>query len=529
MTATYRRLAAYVRLHARRRPDYIAVLRDGDAITYARLERDVAAMTEALAALGPDLDLAQGASVALNHHDLYVHLLMLTALDSLGVVFGSFRADEGVECHPLLANVDMVIAPVAIASPPCRRMFMVTPAWLDAVLAAPAARRALTPAAADAPLVILRSSGTTGTRKRMVVTHGMMAARLRHQRNAAIGLGLNRRSRFLATMHFSVSSITMAAINCLRLGATFMLHRRRNAAVVLAECQPTHLVTLPYQLRALVEMLPTGSSGPLLPRLTVQTLGAKLPDELRRAALHRLAGRVTEHYSSNETGAIGAVGEQGALRLAPGVSLRIIGANGAPARPGEVGAVSLRGPGTITGYLDDPAATAEILRDGWFHPGDLAVSDAQGRPRLVGRRVDVLNLGGIKLPSAELESRILAATRLRDVAVLQRNDSGASPPLTVCVVPKIGKGSRPDLPALAKIIGGLVAFPFNVQVVAEIPRTDEGKIKRRVLQQALFGPVKAGPMKTGPVAAGPGEAGPVAAGPAEAGPAEAGPEVMVVV
>ena len=492
MPATYRRLAAYIRLHARRRPDHIAVLRDGAAITYARLERDVAGMTEALATLG----LPPGAAVALNHHDLYVHLLMLTALESLGVVIGSFRADEGAECHPLLANVDLVIAPITIGAPPCRRMFTATPEWLDGVLReGPAvARRALPPAAATAPLVLLRSSGTTGTRKRMVVTHGMMAARLRHQRSAAIGLGLTRESRFLATMHFSVSSITMAAINCLALGATFMLHRRRNAAVVLAESQPTHLVTLPYQLRGLLEMLPSGSSGPLLPQLTVQTLGAKLPEALRLQALRRLAGRITENYSSNETGAIGAVDADGALRLAPGVSLRIIGTDGKPARPGDVGAVSVHGPGTITGYLDDPAATAEILRDGWFHPGDLGLLDARGllsgaAPRLVGRRADVLNLGGIKLPCAELESKIITAARVRDVAVLQRNDAGASPPLTICVVPR--GGARPDLQALAKVIGGLVAFPFSVQVVAEIPRTNEGKIKRLALQQALFGPAPA--------------------------------------
>lgn len=492
MTTTYRRLASYVRLHARRRPDHIAVLNSGAAVTYARLERDLAAMTEALAEVLDGLGLAGGATVALNHHDLYAHLLMLTALESLGMVFGSFRADEGVECHPLLAKVDVVIAPGTVGSPPCRRMFRVTPEWLAAILDdSPAApRRALTPAAADEPLVILRSSGTTGTRKRMVVTHGMMKARLRHQRSSVVGLGLTRRSRFLATMHFSVSSITMAAINCLALGATFMLHRRRNAAVVLAECRPTHLVTLPYQLRGLLEMLPAGGSGPLLPELTVQTLGAKLPEELRRRARRQLAGRITENYSSNETGAIGTVDEAGALHLAPGIALRIIGAGGAPARPGEVGAVSVRGPGTVTAYLDDPAGTAEILQNGWFHPGDLGVLDAQGAPRLVGRRADVLNLGGIKLPSAELESRIMAATRLRDVAVLQRNDAGVSPPLTVCVVPRKG-GPAPDLPALAQAIGGLVAFPFSVRVVAEIPRTHEGKIKRLALRQALFGPAPA--------------------------------------
>ncbi len=213
----------------------------------------------------------------------------------------------------------------------------------------------------------------------------------------------------------------------------------------------------------------------------MQTIGAKLPAELRERALRRLCGRITENYGSNETGAIGAVDAAGALHLAAGVSLEITGPDGEVLEPGAVGTMRVRGDCVVAGYLGDNAADA-MFRDGWFHTGDLGVRDAAGGLRLVGRRVDVLNLGGIKLPCADLETRLLVCVGVRDVAVVQRNDDTRSPPLTICIV-----GEQLDFPALAKTIRTLIDFPFTLQQVASIPRTNEGKIKRLALQAMLFG------------------------------------------
>ncbi len=471
----HRRVATYVRFHARRRPGKVAVLRGDTPVTYATLDRDLAAMAGALAGFG----LAPGQIAAISHHDLYIQLLLIFAFDALGVITGSFRPDEGAECHALLAGADLVLASRA-PDLACRRLFVMTDGWVAGALAGPAPARALAPADAGAPLVIFRSSGTTGARKRMLLTHATMAARLRRQREPALGLGLHGGARFLATMHFSVGSMVMAASNCLRLGATFCVHGYRNAAPALA-AKPTHMTMLPYQLRGLLEALPERPGGPLLPDLTVQTIGAKLPAELRERALRRLCGRITENYGSNETGAIGAVDAAGALHLAAGVSLEITGPDGEVLEPGAVGTMRVRGDCVVAGYLGDNAADA-MFRDGWFHTGDLGVRDAAGGLRLVGRRVDVLNLGGIKIPCADLETRLLVCVGVRDVAVVQRNDDTRSPPLTICIV-----GEQLDFPALAKTIRTLIDFPFTLQQVASIPRTNEGKIKRLALQAMLFG------------------------------------------
>lgn len=478
--AAYRRTAAYIGWHARRRPQQAAILRNGAPISYATLDRDLRAMTQALRALNP----APGQIAAIGHDDLYIQLLLVFSFESLGVITGSLRPGEGVPCHGLLANADLVMLPPDAQPPPCRRLFRLTEGWISSALATPVTTAAVQPAAAADGLSVFRSSGTTGQPKLMLVTYGMMEPRLARQREAVLGLGLNSRSRFLAALHFSVGSMLMSAINCFRLGATFMVNTVDSLAQALVKDQPTHITLLPYQLRRLLATLPLpGATGPLLPQLTVQTIGAKVPETLRRQTLQHLAGRLQENYGSNEVGGIGTVHDQGLLTLQADIDVQISDWHGARLPDGAVGLVRVRSPSLIDSYFHDPKATAAMFRDGWFYPGDLARFVAGNRLQLVGRRSDVLNLGGRKVASAEMESLILASLpTLRDVAVLQRNDGTVSPAV-VCVV----VDGKLDLPSMAAIIKPIIGFAFVVQRIRQIPRNDNGKIRRLALHDMMFG------------------------------------------
>ena len=473
----YRPVAAAIGFHARRRPAHPAVIRDGAAVGYAAFARDLAAMTHRLASFG----LAAGSLAAVGHDDLYVQLLLVFGLESLGVVSGSFHPDEGVECRALLEAADLVLAVRKLALPGHGRLVRITASWVDEALAAPESPPPARLAAAGDGAVLLRSSGTTGAPKSMLLTQSMLAFRLRAQREPKYGLGLNGKARFLATMHFSVGSMYMAAANCFRLGATFMFHGAGGAAPRLQSDRPTHMTMLPFQLRILLERLPEVGAAPLLPGLTVQLIGAKLPAELRQQALQRLAGRLRDTYGTNEMGGIGTVDEAGTLALAPAVEAEIVDHRGGAVAAGAIGLIRVRSGGMVGGYLDDAPTTAAMFRDGWFHPGDLAAAIAPGRFRLMGRRGDVLNLGGIKVPCAELEAKILGRASVADVAVLQRNDHSATPPVVVCVV----AGPALDVPALLRVLKPLIAFPFALRVVQAIPRTAEGKIKRDELRDTL--------------------------------------------
>jgi acyl-coenzyme A synthetase/AMP-(fatty) acid ligase len=483
------RVADHVFLHARRRPGAIAVMRGPTPITYGALAQDLAAIIRTLETLA----VPPGAIAAIAHEDLYVQLLLVFGCEALGLVTGSFRPQEGPECHALVEMADIVFTthphPRATG-----QQIELNQAWLAAALANPPSRRPrLVPAHPQDLLFICRSSGSTGAAKRMTITHAAERFRMANQRDPAFGLGLTRQSRYLTFMHFAVGITYRAASNLLRLGGTFMFELAPEPGIPtpsieksLRDMRPTHTSLSPFQLRALLASLPPGAT-PLLPNLTIQGVGAKLPRDLRDAALKNLAGRVEVRYGANETGAIGSVDEAGILHLNPGIEAAVDGA------PGEIGPLRLRSPGMTTHYLNDPAATAEMFRHltndasakPWFYPGDLGILIGPGRIQLAGRRNDVLNLGGRKIAATALEAKILAAIPLADVAILQQPQSASNPGpaiLVVCAVPT----PRINPHHLQSLISPIIDYPFRIRLLAQIPRTPEGKIQRAALQTAIF-------------------------------------------
>ncbi len=471
----YFRTAAYIRLHARRRPGRIAVVADGRRVTYAVLDRDLNAMAQALRALA----LPAGARVAVGHGDLYVQMLLVFGFEMLGITTGSFRPMEGEESHGLLAAADMTVTqtpPVA----PTQRLFIVTGAWLEAVLAAPAAPLPIPRAAAAEAALILRSSGTTGRPKRMLLTHRMLNTRLAQHSGLKTRIGLHDGARFFTIMHFSIVSTVLTAINFLRRGGTFMFDTVRDVLPAMLDLQPTRMTMLPLQLRRLMGTLPpAGQDGPLFPQLVLRTVGAPIDEKLRENALRRLCGAIVNGYGSNEGGRIAAIDGAGIGTITHGIEVEAVDEAGSRLGFGEVGLLRLRGAGVVDAYLDDERASAEMFRDGWFYPGDIGAILAPRLLKLLGRRSDVLNLGGIKTGCAELEGSIMAAAPVRDVAVWQADD--AVPQIVVCVVP-----ARPiDRPTLARAIAPVMTAPFSVCVVTAIPRTPNGKIRRAALRELI--------------------------------------------
>jgi acyl-coenzyme A synthetase/AMP-(fatty) acid ligase len=504
---TLRRVADFVALHARRRPGHPAIIRNAAPITYAALAQDLFAVIAAL----QNFNLRPGAIAAIAHEDLYTQLLLVFGCEALGITTGSFRPQEGPEAHALLELADLVLTSHPRIGPnPASKTFTITSDWLTATLAAPPAiRQRLTPASPTDAEIILRSSGTTGTPKTMSLTYAAMRDRLARQRNPATGLGLNAAARYLALMHFAVGSTYMAASNLLRLGGTFIFQTATQTTPtaptekLFTTTHPTHLTLMPFQLRALLASLPW-RNAPILPNLTIQTVGAKLPPDLRLAARQKLAGTIKDMYGANEVGAVARVDEAGTLHILPGIDVEIAGPNGAALAPGELGALRIRSPGMAEFYLNDDAATEAMFRPApgsasghanprlWFHPGDLGILTAPGQFTLAGRRNDVLNLGGTKIAAPDLEAKILANTNLRDVALLQRdtrpnqpgsNQAGPTPIIICAVLPEHAPTTQKQLES---IITPLLAYPFRIYLLDSIPRTPEGKIQRARLHEKFF-------------------------------------------
>ena len=117
-----------------------------------------------------------------------------------------------------------------------------------------------------------------------------------------------------------------------------------------------------------------------------------------------------EHDALRGSGAIGVA--------KPGREVRIVDADERDVADGDIGELLLRGPGMMSGYDDEPEATAQVFRGGWLHTGDLARRDPSGVITLVGRLKEVVRRSGENIAAREVEDTLLAHPAVRMAAVV---------------------------------------------------------------------------------------------------------------
>lgn len=91
----------------------------------------------------------------------------------------------------------------------------------------------------------------------------------------------------------------------------------------------------------------------------------------------------------------------------PGVELQVVNEEQAPVNPGEIGEIVVKGKNIMMGYFDDPVSTAEVLKDGWLHTGDLATVDEDGFVYITARKKEIIKIGGIRISPREIEDIIV--------------------------------------------------------------------------------------------------------------------------
>jgi acyl-CoA synthetase (AMP-forming)/AMP-acid ligase II len=171
----------------------------------------------------------------------------------------------------------------------------------------------------------------------------------------------------------------------------------------------------------------------------------------------------------------------------PNTEVRVVTPGGDDTAPGKVGELILRGETLMKGYWNKPEATAEAIRDGWLHTGDLAVIDADGYITLVDRLKDMIISGGRNVYSAEVEAALAGHPDVLDIAVIgiPHPDYGESV-LAVIVPTPGGQPTLESLRAWARMRIADYKAP-HAMVIHEIPRTSSGKIQKHVLRTELAG------------------------------------------
>jgi fatty-acyl-CoA synthase len=166
------------------------------------------------------------------------------------------------------------------------------------------------------------------------------------------------------------------------------------------------------------------------------------------------------------------------------VETRLVDDDGNEVPVGEVGEVVHRSPQIAAGYWRNEAKTAEAFAGGWFHSGDLAVADDEGRITIVDRKKDMIKTGGENVASREVEEAIYTHPDVAEVAVFALADPKWIEAVTATVVAR--EGSTLTAEAIQEQCAGILApykRPKRIEILTELPKNPSGKILKRELRE----------------------------------------------
>lgn len=477
--------------HARSRPEQPAIIEGDRVLRHGALDRAVRQMAAHLLALGA----RPGAVLGIALRDSTEHLLALYAAARLGAV--ALPMDwRWTEAEKLAVarhfGPRLVLAEPDAAALPGFDCVAVDPAFLAACDAADAGMEFPSGAACAAmPFVMSLSSGTTGRPKGPALTHGQLLSRFwTHW----IDIGLNSRQTYLSATPLYFGGGRSFGMSVLFSGGTVALFpppfRARELVAEVARRGATASFLVPTQFRRLLEL----SDEELAPMRSLRLLlssGAPLHPWERRAIRDRVCGGFHEYYGSTEGGGVSLlkpadidIHEDSVGRAVFGVEVAILDDEDRALPAGEVGRLAYRGPGVCDGFFNDPEASAEAFRDGWYLPGDLASVNEAGFVFLKGRRKDMIIRGGINIYPAEVESVLLGDPRLAEAAVLGWPSPQMGEEVAAFVVPRADVAPEE---LIARCAARLAPYkvPKAVFLVEDLPRNSMGKVVKGELAKKL--------------------------------------------
>lgn len=218
---------------------------------------------------------------------------------------------------------------------------------------------------------------------------------------------------------------------------------------------------------------------------------APVPEEVFSGFQKTFGFPIIEGYGLSETSPVvahnpvdGPQKPRSVGRAFPGVEIRIVDEYDQDLPPGEVGELITRSPSLMKGYWNRPEETAEAIRGGWFHTGDLAYVDADGYYYIVDRKKDMINKGGYKVYPREVEEVLFKHPAVLDVIVVGVPDPLRGEEVKAYVV--LRPGAEVSARELRKYCRANLApykVPRYIEFVSSLPKTVTGKPLRRLLQE----------------------------------------------
>ena len=506
---------------AQRTPRAEAVVCGAQRLSYADCAAATATLAAGLAAQG----LKAGDRVVLfvdNRPEFILAFLALQRLGAIAVPVGVREQRPGLayitrQCGAAAIVIDAHLIdrlPDAADAPDLRLRISVEQAIGDATSHSPsciawssllACTDAAPPVAAPAErdvAVILYTSGTTGHPKGAMLTHSnIVHSVLHYQACMRLGSGEQAERAALAVPASHVTGLVAVIATMLHQGGAIVIapaFKAETFIALMAGERITHTMMVPAMYN-LCLMHPSFASAALDAWRIGSYGGAPMPVATIDALAQQLPGlALINAYGATETTSPATMMPMGHTRdhadtvgvPLPAAQVLVMDDEGHELPAGETGELWIAGPMVVPGYWANPEATAASFTAGYWHSGDLGAMDAQGYVRVFDRKKDMLNRGGYKVYSVEVENVLMAWPGMVEAAIVGRPCPvlGERVHAFVHVDPAQGHGGQ-DTAALRAFCAARLAdykVPETVTWRAEpLPRNANGKLMKRLLREQL--------------------------------------------
>jgi long-chain acyl-CoA synthetase len=499
-----------------RTPDAEALVCEGVRLSYAQVDAAVARLAAGFAALG----LQAGERVVLFIDNRPEFITVWLALQRLGVItvpVGVREQRPGLAYITRQCGATAIVADAALAdrlpdsteAPELRLRISVGDApgclalaKLAALDATAAASPPAVPASDSEIAVILYTSGTTGHPKGATLTHANIVHSVLHYQACLklviAGDNSPGERAVLAVPASHVTGLVAIIATMLHVGGTIVVVPAFKAETFIAlladeRISQTMMVPAMYKLCLLHHHFASaqldtwrigGYGGAPMPVATIDALNDRLPGltlinaygatETTSPVTLMPMGRTREHADT-----VGVA--------LPAADIRVMDDDGVEVAPGETGELWIGGPMVVPGYWANPEASAASFTAGHWHSGDLGSVDAQGYVRVFDRKKDMLNRGGYKIFSVEVENVLMAWPGMVEAAIVGRPCPVLGERVHAFVHTMSG---TPDDAALRAFCAARLAdykVPETITWSAEpLPRNANGKLMKRLMRAELL-------------------------------------------
>ncbi len=348
------------------------------------------------------------------------------------------------------------------------------------------------PAGPEDPQLIMYTSGTTGRAKGAVLPHRKT---FWNTFNDALELLFDTDAvSLVAVPLFHSGGLNIITMPTFYTGGTIILQKFWNpeeALQIISQQKVTHFGAVPTMLQMMLDV-PDFDRYDLSSLIGVGIGGAPASRELLDRIVEQMkVPMLIQVFGCTETSIVLSCSNMEKIGSA-GIPMfhsevKVLNEDGEEVAPGsgEVGEICTRGPYVMLGYWNMPEETAEAMKDGWFHYGDLATLDEDGYIYIVDRKKDMIISGGENVYPAEVEKVLMEHPKIKDVAVIGISDEKWGEAGHALVLPEDPEDVITVEGIEAYCEGRLARYkiPKQVTMVEAIPRTLTGKILKKELRK----------------------------------------------